>query len=509
MLSTTGRRPPWSRLQLTGAIVWLALIGCAGAEAPAREDVTLRVGFGMPAMAGGLGVRAVVSSLTSERLFTLANDGRVQPRLVERWSRSDDGLEWTFVLRPNLVFHDGSPLGARNVREILDGALDRPRPVGLLDMDHVTAADDLTVVITLDRPSSLLLYQLGAFDLTSTTGTERSGAGPFVQAPSADDRIVLRGFEHYYAGAPELQRIEFRSYPSVRAAWAALMRDEIDALYEVGRDALEFVQAESTVNVYSFPRPFVHALGFNLAHPVLRDPVVRRALCHAVDRARVIRETLHGHGMVAEGFIWPFHWAIDRNAPAYGFDPAEARRLLDEAGYPVRPTAAGPSRFSLRCLLPSDMSLFSGIALVVQRNLYDIGVDLRLEPIPAAKMAERLPQGDFEAFLFELNSGRVLNWAYQFFHSPVEGDITYLRSGYQSADDVLDRLRHAIDDDQIRAETSALQRVLFEDPPAIFISWDEQARAVSRRFEVPAKPGYDVFTSAFLSQWKLAANGRN
>jgi len=101
-------------------------------------------------------------------------------------------------------------------------------------------------------------------------------------------------------------------------------------------------------------------------------------------------------------------------------------------------------------------------------------------------------------------NARTLSWPYRFLHSPQQGQPVYIGWNYASADAALDRIRYATTDDEIRAGVSALQRVLHDDPPAVFIAWDERSRAVSRRFVVPDRPGYDVFTTTMLWQWKPA-----
>ncbi len=479
--------------------------GCSN-QAPATTDaeIVLRVGQGLPVLAQDLGIRNLVGSLTGERLVGQSNEGRAEPRLVEAWETSADFLMWTFRLREGLQLHDGSPVDATQVSDILQGALEEPRAPGFRDVESIEATNARTITVRLNRPSALLLDDLAGYSLNVVKDGQQVGTGPFVLESSDDKHITLRAFEHYYAGLPGVDRIELTAYPSVRSAWSAMMRGEIDALYEVGREAMEFVEAESTVNVYSFPRSFVLLLGFNQSNPALRNPAVRRALNLAIDRERLVRDGLRGHGLVADGFMWPYHWAYDRAMPSYGFDPDESRRLLDQAGFPVKDTPAGPARFRLSCLLPEDVAQFEGFALFVQKSLQDVGVALDLEPVPSRALMTRMGAGDFDTFLFEMANARSLSWPYRFLHSAPEGASVLLDWGYRGADEALDRLRHATSDEETRAGVSALQRALYDDPPAVFISWDERSRAVSRRFQVPTRPGYDVFTSALLWQWKAA-----
>jgi hypothetical protein len=96
---------------------------------------------------------------------------------------------------------------------------------------------------------------------------------------------------------------------------------------------------------------------------------------------------------------------------------------------------------------------------------------------------------------------------YQFLHSPVPGSPALLDSGYAAADGALDRLRLASSDDEVRAAVGGLQRVLYDDPPGVFIAWDERARAVSRRFFVPSTPGRDILQNFWQVRPAAAAGG--
>lgn len=107
--------------------------------------------------------------------------------------------------------------------------------------------------------------------------------------------------------------------------------------------------------------------------------------------------------------------------------------------------------------------------------------------------------GDFDAFLIEMASNRSLSQVYRFWHSPIGPAL--VNSGYSAADGVLDQLRHATSDEETRRATAELQRILHEDPPAVFLAWQETTRAVSARFEPPVEESPDVMSTIW--RWRL------
>jgi ABC-type transport system substrate-binding protein len=141
-------------------------------------------------------------------------------------------------------------------------------------------------------------------------------------------------------------------------------------------------------------------------------------------------------------------------------------------------------------------SRFEKIALVLQKQLYEIGVDMEIEALPVRELGERIAKRDFDAVLAERTSGRSLAWTYMTFHSAT------MPMGYTAADLVLERLRSASSDGEIRSTVSDLQQILHDDPPAIFIAWPQVARAVSTKFVVPEEKGRDVMSNFWL--WKPA-----
>lgn len=495
-------------------LVALLVSGCldrtaASASPPRAAELTIGYADPRPRASVDRGIATIVANLTTERLLSIGRDGRPEAALVERWHESPDGLTWRFTLRPSLVLHDGTPLTAPLVRDFLRGALQEAGGSagvipGLRSITSIEAAGDREFVIHLSRPDGLLLEGL-TYNTPSGGRDGRQTAGPFTVGSRDREGVVLASFPNYYKGQPRLERIHIREFPSARNAWGAMMRGEVDFLYDVPPEAFDFVERSSTTFVASFLRPYVTALVFNQSHPVLQQRDVRLALNAAVNRSEIIRTVLRDRGYPATDHVWPKHWAYDPLLPRLRYDAARAVSLLDASGLRLAPARGRDraSRFAFTCLIPSDEPRFEQVALLVQRELIEIGVDMRLEAVAVPVMHQRVRSGEYDAFLFELGSGHGLAWTYWWWRSDPTPFL--MTSGYRAADAALDRLRDARTDAERREAVSHLQQTLRADPPAVFLYWTETTRAVSRRFDIPHVPDRDVLVT--VSQWRMAEPG--
>ena len=439
----------------------------------------------------------LVGLFADERLVATARDGRAEPRLAERWDVSPDGLTWRFALRSGLVFQNGQPITSTDARTAIlpDPQIPESRiPPGLRDVVAIETPTPQEMVIRLKRPNAFLLEGL---NLSPVTGAKEAGAGPFRVDKRTPGKATLRRFDQYYRGRSDVAGISIAEFPSQREAWSAMMRGDVDVLYDVAPDAFEFVKESPNAHIASYLRPYVVALTFNMAHPRLGRREVRRALNQAIDRTRVIADVAGGRGVPAVDPIWPNHWARDAAAPTFAYDLAAARAALDTAGLRVRSGSGLPSRFSFTCLVQADTP-FERLALLIQRQLLAVDVDMRLEAVPVSVFQQRVASGKFDAFLGELIASHGLSFTYLFWHSSPE---SFIRTGYAGADAVLDRLRVARSDDDMRRAVRDLQRTMHDDPPAAFLYWGQASRAVSRRFVLPAGDDVDILRS--VDRWRL------
>jgi peptide/nickel transport system substrate-binding protein len=253
-------------------------------------------------------------------------------------------------------------------------------------------------------------------------------------------------------------------------------------LYEVGADALESLQPSTRASVFTYQRPYAYIVMFNMDRPQFRDRRLRQALNAAIDRKKLVADAFDNHGSPAESAVWPFHWAYSAKAPTFKFDP--------------QPVSLPSGERRLTCLFgePSLERLMLGM----QRQLQAVGVDVNLELLPVDQIYERVESGAFDLVLADAGIGPNLFRPYLFFHSGTP--YNYGRFASPLVDKALDSIRHAPSDDDYKAAVAAFQTAIVEDPPGIFLTWSERARAVSTRFEVPIEPGRDILST--LRLWR-------
>jgi ABC-type transport system substrate-binding protein len=431
------------------------------------------------------GVSTLAGILSAEPLVSVAWDGKAVFKLAESVSEAPDGMTLTVKLRPNVKFHTGEPVVAERVRELLRPQLTK-RPVGVAE---ITVDDDRTLTLRLDRPYAFKDIDLNDYTIDDPKHLDLR-TGPF-RITSSGSVTVLAPFDGYRDGAPALKRVEIHEYASHRAAWSAMLRDEVNFLHEVSRDSIDFIQAGGDIRAYPLLRPYYVPLVFNQKHPILRRREVRVAITEAIDREEVVHNGMRGNGIPAEGPFWPYHWAYPQGRHTQAaYNPEAAKVRLEGAGLSVTRRGPGemPSRFGFTCLLLAGDTRFERIALVVQRQLFAIGVDMQLRMLPGKEFIGRVMAGDYDSFLFEMASGRTLSFPYRFWHS----EAPTLPTGYSAADKALERMKLARTEDEVRVAVSDVMRVMLSDPPAVFLAFPREVRAADRSIDIPYEADRDV-----------------
>lgn len=463
---------------LAATVLTVAAVGTADCHADSaagrrRSSGQLRVGISVSQVS----VVEVERLLSLEALARVSDDGRPSPWLADHWITQDGGRTLLITLQRGAIFHDGTAVDGNTVVPLVRNTLSAFLGRDSTDVEEVKpgAADPLSVAITFRHPSPLWLE---ALELSiSKPGTHPVGTGPFVVQAEDSHRLVAN--EHYYSGPPHIGSVSLQEFPSVRNAWADLLRGRIDMLWEVGPDALDSLEGSSNISVSKFTRPYQYTLVLNTAVPALRSASIRRALNAAIDRSELVRRALNQHGVPSSGPVWPHYWALPRDAAAATYEPKQAANVLQG------------KRVHFVCLVPQDV-VFERLALELKRQFSAVDVDMSVETATVQRIAEVQRTGSYEAVLVDRLSGPTMFRLQLAWRSPSSPGL--LRNS--TIDAAFDRVRNAATEAAYRDAVGGLQFAFNDDPPAIFLAWGERARAISNRYLVPTpERGRDVLAT--------------
>jgi len=285
---------------------------------------------------------------------------RVVPALAESWNTSDDGLTWTFHLRPNARFSDGSPLTAEEAARNFERWLNRTPPgdytfwrlmfggfAGDADengaplslLTNVTAPDTSTLRLTLQHANAALLNTLAmpSFALVSpkafagntfgTRGAASAGTGPFIlQGWTPEGIIHLIRNSTYWGAPPQPDELIFKAIPDDTQRLLALQTGEIEGLAHLNPKDYAAAGADSNLRVAFDPALNVLYLGFNQAHAPWGNLDCRLAVAYALNKTRYIQDFFPGDAEVALAMQPPTVWGYPVSPSDHTYDPAQAKQ---------------------------------------------------------------------------------------------------------------------------------------------------------------------------------------
>lgn len=337
------------------SVIWLAIgvLLAAPATAPAQPASELRMAIpwtpeNLDPTMNLSSIRAAVGVSIFDSLVGRAADNRIVPQLAESWRLLDD-LTWQFKLRKGVVFHDGEPFNAEAVRFTIERVLDpnqkSPNRANIAEIAKVEVLDDFTVNLVTRQPYAALLNRLIDFPIVPPKYTAEKGnaavalrpvgTGPFRFVELVkDDHLVLEAFDRHWRGAPKIRRIVFKPIPEPFTRAAALRNNEVDLVTTLPPNLARELDRVAGIRVHRVPSTWIIYLGLNAFKKPLSDMRVRQALNYATDVDAIIKNVLDGNGRRLEGPLTPQMFGFDASVRGYSHDPAKARRLLAEAGYP-------------------------------------------------------------------------------------------------------------------------------------------------------------------------------
>ncbi|MFZ3070537.1 MAG: peptide ABC transporter substrate-binding protein [Anaerolineaceae bacterium] len=491
----------------TGLIVGLLLIFQQGRTTPAVESTPSPI-------SGGIYTEAVIGNfmrlnpvldqynlpdrdvdrLLFNSLITFDAQGLPQPDLAETWSYSSDGTRYTFSLRPDLYWHDGTPVTTQDIVYTVS-LLQSGNPLIAEDLRvfwaeiQVNPVSDTLVEFTLPEAFAPFLdylnfqilpaHLLGNLTLDELVDHPFNlapvGTGPYKFSRMLVNNGVITGVdlvanETYFAGRPFIDEVVFQYYPNENEAWMAFQAGEVDGIASVSNEILPEVLAQPGLNLFSTREPRLSMVFLNLNNPAkgfLQTSNFRKALIQAINRQAIVDSVLEGQGILAQGPILPGNWAFYADQGQFNYDPDAARQLIATEGIAANEAGSLVTTEGIEIrltLLVEDDETHMRIGEYIKQGWEFVGVAVDLLPLPYDEIVGKLASHDYDAALMDVDlSGTPDPDPYPFWaQSQIQSGQNYSQWDNRTASEYLEQARVS-NDLTVRTKLYRNFQVLFHD----------------------------------------------
>ena len=338
--------------------------------------------------------------------------------LAENVQTAPDGLSVTFTLKDNVKFHDGKPLTSADVKYTFDKliASDSPKAPSFIEtvngqkqpfITSIETPDARTAVFRLRHPWLELYANLipigiipeGTFD-TQAQKPVGTGAFKFARNDESQQVVDLEANENYWEGAPSIKHLRVKVILDANTQQAELVAGRVDLAINTALSPDAYVNLARSPNLKLEQSPGVNVqyVGFNAESAPVNNARVRQAIAYAIDRESIIKNLLQGQARLAHSILPQESWAYSTAQKTYNYDPAQAKKILDEAGF-TDPDGDGPKmRFDtpLSFKISASNSVVRQYAGVMQNSLREVGIPVNIETLEDNTLREAQRNGQYQ-----------------------------------------------------------------------------------------------------------------
>lgn len=434
-----------------------------------------------------------LSSIIYSGLLKATPDGRLAPDLAESYTISEDGTIYTFILKPNITFHDGTKITTDDIEftvlKAQDSALKSPKRSSW-DQVKVEKIDDKTIRFILKQPYSPFIENttLGIIPkhiwknvdnesfLFSNFNIKAIGSGPYmIDSIQTNDaglptEYTLKPFKKYALGKPFIKNIILKFYSNEKDLTEAYEKNQIDSINSISPEKIWEIKRNDGEIIKS-PLPRIFGLFFNQnSNPVLANPDVRKALNMATPKDQIVRDVFYGY---ASKLDYPIPWKETSDE----LNLEEAKKILEKSGFKMNESGIYEKKDKKENLIlkfsisTSDTPELKAVAQILQESYRKIGADVEIKIFEIGDLNQNIIRPrKYDSLLFGEIVGRDLD-LYPFWHSSQRNDPGLNISMYTNlrADKILEDLRKIQDKDQKEETLKTFLEEIKKDDPAVFI----------------------------------------
>jgi peptide/nickel transport system substrate-binding protein len=532
-VSDTTRRTPFFKRSLpniAAVIFFLSIVFCPftdlrAAEERSPHDAYVSSGIGdarilIPFLADDTSSGSICA-LVYNGLTKVDKDLNIVGDLSESWEITDEGLTITFILKKNVLWHDGVPFTAEDVKftfdTILDPANGCPYISGYSDIREIEVIDPYTVKFRYARPYAPALLKLGMGIIPrhlfegvrdirkSPYARFPVGTGPYMFSKwESGHFIILEANKGYFEHAPGIERYVYKIIPDQSVQFLELVAGDVDSMdlnpYQFFYRS-ETRQFREKIEKYEYLAHSYTYIGYNLKDPLFSDKRVRRALSYAINKREIIDAVLLGLGEPCTGPFLKTTPYYDDEAPGYDYDPAKAAKLLRDAGWKDTDGDGvldrGGMEFRVKLATNQGSQVREDVATVVQSQWAALGIRTDIQVVAwSAFLDQFVNKKNFQAV--------ILGWTipvdpdiYAVWHtsSAKPGGLNFVSYSNERVDELIEAGRREFSPEERREIYREAHRLIAEDAPYTFLFFPYATPAVNKRFKgiepAPAGIGYN------------------
>ncbi|MCG1010240.1 glutathione ABC transporter substrate-binding protein [Salinicoccus sp. ID82-1] len=460
-----------------------------------------------------------------EGLVTQNEDLEIEPLLATEWQQEDD-VTWTFTLREDVTFHDGSPFNAEVVKANLDRVLDpgvaSPR-MNLFEMiESVEVVDEYEVEIVTSYPFAPLLHHLthdgggmiskevidedysnaleeAGVDMTvselyslrqsdaegyeevssdiseylhSVVEQNPAGTGYLqLEERNPGESTVLSRFDDYWGTPANLDTVTFKVVTETSSQVAELETGASHMISGFDASNIERIENNPETHMYTFHSISMEYVGFNTSKAPLDDRRVRQAITHVFDKEEVLEGIYNGTGRALDGPLQPEVLGYDESIEGLEYDVDRAKALMAEAGY--------EDGFEIS-IITNDTPERVDVAVYLQEALQQLNIEASVEQIEWGAYLERASTGEHDIFIlgWPNTTGDPDQGLWPLYHSSMigsQGNRFFFEN--DELDALLEAGRQETDTEERRRIYQEAQQLLIEEAPSIFMRQAESTNA--------------------------------